>query len=62
MKLGKLLILENSLARLQPCINKIPGENQPLRQNLQSHQYIFNFPIKNLLILEGAARATPSFV
>jgi len=61
MKLGKLPILGHSLNHLQSCINIIPGENQSLRQNLQSRPYEFNLPIKNMLILEGAARATPSF-
>ncbi len=61
MKLGELLILVNRLTHLQPCKYIIPGENQLQRQNLQSRQNIFNLPIENLLIIEGAARATPSF-
>jgi len=61
MKLGKLLILGNSLNHLQTCITIIPGENQLQRQNLHSRPYKLNLPIEIMLILEGAARATPSF-
>ncbi len=61
MKLGKLLILGNSLKHLQACITIIPGENQLQRQNLRSRPYKLNLPIEIKFILEGAARATPSF-
>ncbi len=61
MKLGKLLILGNSLNHLQACITIIPGENQLQRLILQPRPYILNLPIEIEFILEGAARATPSF-
>ncbi len=61
MKLGKLLILGNSLNHLQACKIIIPGEKQLQRQNQHYRAYIFYLPGEIMLILEGAARATPSF-
>ena len=60
MKLGKQLILGNSLNHLQSCINIIPGENQLQRQTYNRFN-MYNLPNEIMLILEGAAGATPSF-